>query len=116
MPLELRLRVLTECFHEGFQLNSIEEFRSTISAYHDSIGGIPVRSNQRVSALLSGSFSNRLTQPKYTLIWNVKLVIEFLETLTYDSDFSLIDLKSRLTMLLALTSAALASEILTKGI
>ena len=39
-----------------------------------------------------------------------------METLTYDSDFSLIDLKSKLTMLLGLTSAALASEILTKGI
>ena len=48
------LDFLTECFHEGFQYNTIAGFRSAISAYDDSIEDITIGSNPRVSALLSG--------------------------------------------------------------
>ena len=102
---------LTEYLHEGFQFNTIAGFRSTISAYHDPTGGIKVGSNPRVSALLSGIFNSRPLQPKYTFIWDVKRVIEFLTTLPYDSYLSLKDLTLKLAMLLPLTSAARASEI-----
>lgn len=70
-----------------------------------------VGSNPTVSALLSGIFSNRTPQLQFAFIWYVKEVIEFLTTLLYDNDLSLIDLKLKLTMLLALISAASASEI-----
>ena len=112
MPFDSHLRIfLTDCFHEGFQFNTIVGFRSAISAYHEPIGGITVGSNPRVSALLSGIFNSRSPQPKYTFIWGVKRVIEFLTTLPYDSDLSLKDLTLKLAMLLALTPAAKASEI-----
>ena len=110
-PLTHILDFLTECFHEGFQFNTIARFSSAIAAYHDPIGGITVGSNPRVSAFLSVIFNSRPPQPKYTFIWNVKRLIEFLTTLPYDSDLSLKDLTLKLTMLLALTSAARASEI-----
>ena len=110
-PLTHILDFLTECFHEGFQFNTIAGFRSAISAYHDPIEGITVGSDSRLSALLSGVSNSRPLQPNYTFIWNVKRVIEFLTTLPYDSDLSLQDLTLKLTMLLALTSAARASEI-----
>ena len=70
-----------------------------------------VGSNPTVSALLPGIFSNRTLQPQHAFIWYVKRVIEFLTTLLYDNHLSLIDLTLKLTMLLALTSAASASEI-----
>ena len=114
-PLTHILDFLTECFHEDFQFNTIAGFRSAISAYHDPIGRITVGSNSRVSALLSGIFNKRPPQPKYTFIWDVKRVIEFLTTLLYDSDHSLKDLTLKLTILLALTSAARASEICYLG-
>ena len=64
-----------------------------------------------MSALLPGIYKNRPPQPKYTFIWDVKQVIEFLTILSYDSDLSLKDLTLKLTVLLALTSATRASEI-----
>ena len=110
-PLTHILDFLTECFHEGFQFNAISGFRSAISSHHDSIGRITVGSNPRASALLSGIYNNKSPQPNYTFIWDLKQVIEFLITLPYDSDPSLRGLTLKLTMLLALASAARASEI-----
>ena len=110
-PLTHILDFLTDCFHEGFQFSTIAGFRSAFSAYHGPTRGITVGSNPRVPAHLSGIFNSRPPQPKYTFIWDVKRVIEFLKTLPYDSDLSLKDLTIKLTMLLTLTSAARASEI-----
>ena len=102
------LDFLTDCFHGGCQYNTIAGLRSAISAHHDPIEDITTGSNPRVSALLSGIYNNRSPQPKYTLIRDVKRVTEFLTTLPYYSDISLNDLTLKLTMLLALTSAARA--------
>ena len=102
------LDFLTDCFHGGCQYNTIAGLRSAISAHHDPTEDITTGSNPRVSALLSGIYNNRSPQPKYTLIRDVKRVTEFLTTLPYDSDISLNDLTLKLTMLLALTSAARA--------
>ena len=110
-PLTHTLDFLTECFHEGFQYNAIAGFRSAVSAYHDPIEGITIGLNPRVSALLPVIYKSTTPQPKYTFIWNVKRVIEFLTPLPYDSDLSLKDLTLKLTMFLALTSATRASEI-----
>ena len=105
------LDFLTERFHEVFQFNTIAGFRCAILAYHEHIGGITVGSKPRVSALLSGIYNNRHPQQKYTFIWDVKQVIEFLTTLPYDCDLSLKDLTLKLTMFLALTPATKVSEI-----
>ena len=105
------LDFLTDCFHGGCQYNTIAGLRSAISAHHDPIEDITTGSNPRVSALLSGIYNNKSPQPNYTFIWGLKQVIEFLTTLPCDSDPSPRDLTLKLTMLLALTSAARASEI-----
>ena len=64
-----------------------------------------------ISALLAGVYNIRPPQPRYTFIWDVKKVIDFLATLNSSRELKLEDLTLKLTMLLALTSAARASEI-----
>ena len=69
---------------------------SAISAYHDPIQGVSVGQNDRASACLSGIFNNRPKQPKYNFIWDVKKVLDFLLTLEYDKNLSLIRLTIKL--------------------
>ena len=60
MSFEECIDFLTDCFHEDYEYNTIAGFISAFSAYHNPIQGVSVRQNDRVSALLSGIFSNNL--------------------------------------------------------
>ena len=105
------LQFLTEYFNMGYEHSTIAGFRSAISAYHDSINGIPIGKEPRISVLLAGVYNIRPRQPRYTFIWDVKKVIDFLATLNSPRELNSKDLTLKLTMLLALTSATKASEI-----
>ena len=75
------LQSLTECFNMGYEHIAIAGFRSAISAYHGSINGIPIGKESRISALLASIYNIGPPQPRYTFIWDVKKVIDFLATL-----------------------------------
>ena len=105
------LQFLTKCFNMSYEHWTISGFRSGISAYCDPINGIPIWKESRLAALLVGFYNIRPPQPRYTFIWNVKKVIDFFATSNFPSELSLKDLTLKLTMLLALTSAATALEI-----
>ena len=60
---------------------------------------------------MAGVYNIRPPRPKYTFIWDVNKVIDFLATLNSPRELSLKDLTLKLIMLLALTSAARASKI-----
>ena len=74
------VQFLTECFPEGFKCNTIAEFRSTISAYHDPIQSISVDKHPVVSDLLTSIFNKKHPQPKLNFIWHVKKIVNFLLT------------------------------------
>ena len=82
------LRFLTKCFNMGYEHSTIAGFRSAISAYHDPINGIPIGKELRISALLAGVYNIRPPQPRYTFIWDVKKVIDFLTTLNSPRELS----------------------------
>ena len=50
-----------------------------ISAYHQIIDGKGVGSNDKVCKLLSGVFNLRPPQPKYTFIWDVQTILEYIK-------------------------------------
>ena len=64
----------------GYEHSTIAGFRSAISAYHDPINGIPIEKESRISDLLAGVYNIRPPQTRYTFIWDVKKVIDFLAT------------------------------------
>ena len=105
------LRFLTKCFNIGFEHCTISGFRSVILAYRDPINGIPIGKESWLAALLVAVYNIRPPQPRYTFIWDIEKVIDFLATSNFPSELSLKHLTLKLTMLLALTSAARASEI-----
>ena len=98
------MQFLTECFNVGYEHSTIAGFRSAISAFHDPINGIPVGKESRISALLAGVYNIRTSQPRYSFIWDVKKVIDYLATLNSPSELSLKVRTLKLTMSLALTS------------
>ena len=104
------MQFITECFHIGYEHCTIAGFRSTISAYHDPINGVAVAKKSRVTALLACVYNIRPPQPRYTFIWDVKKVIDFLVTLDSPNKLGFKDLTIKLTMLLALKSASRVLE------
>jgi len=101
---------LAELFDKGLEYNTITGYRLALSAYHEPIEGVAVGRHHKVSALLAGIHNKRFPRPKYLFIWDVEKVISYLTKLGI-SDLSDRLLTLKLTMLLALTSAARAHEI-----
>jgi len=99
-------------FDSGLACRTINSHRSAISAYHELVEGKPVGQHPRVCGLITGVFNQRPPQPRYTFVWDVECVINFIESSMANNDnLSNIDLSCKLTTLLALTSAMRAGSI-----
>lgn len=97
-------------FQRGLEYNTVSSYRSLISAFHEVIGSFIVGKHPHVTNLMTGIFSYRFPQPRYTFIWDVETVMNFLETLN-SNKIELQLLKYTLTILLALTGFARAYEM-----
>ena len=75
VPLSGILNYLSTLFEKGLQYRTINLHRSAISAYHNYVDGKPVGKHPRVCALLTGVFNQRPPQPRYTLVWDVEIVL-----------------------------------------
>ena len=103
------LDYLTDSNKHRLQYRTINNHRSTISAFHDQIQGKPVGKHPKMCALLAGFFNSSPPQPKYCFIWNVQTVIEFIrKEWGRNQELSNKFLTYKLTMLMALTSASRA--------
>ena len=58
----------------------MNSLRSAISAYHVHIDGKSVEKQQKVFALLAGIFNQRPPQPRYVVIWDVEIVLQYIRT------------------------------------
>ena len=104
------LEFLAELFTNGLAYNTICGYRSAISAYHDPIGPFSVGKHPRISSILTGIFNNRMPQPKYCFVWDVEVVLKYLDSLHTDK-LELKMLTYKTTMLLALAESSRAHEI-----
>ena len=89
----------------GLGYSSINTARSALSSFVCQIRGCSAGSLPSVRRLLKGIFNLRPSVPRYNCVWDVKLVLKYLETLSPLSDISLKDLTIKLTMLMVLLSA-----------
>ena len=78
---------------------------STANSYRSAISALNVGEHPEVCSLLAGIFNQRPPQPKYAFIWDVQIVIDFIEH-AWSINHALSDkqLTLKLTILLALTS------------
>ena len=75
------LDYLAELFDEGLAYRTINGACSAISAYHEKVEGTPVGKLPLVCSLLTGVFNKRPPLPRYTFIWDVQKVLNYLKCL-----------------------------------
>ena len=99
--------LLAKLLEQGYQYELVYSHRIAISAFHEGIDKKSIEENPQVSSLITGIFNQRQSQPRYTCIWDVQLVLDNLKK--HFPDYKkLIDtqLTLKVTILLALTSAS----------
>ena len=101
------LNYLAGLFEAKYQYSTICFHRSAISAFHYKIDNHSIGEHPDVSALITGVFNSRPPQPKYTFIWDVQNVLDYIkDNWANDSELSDKALTLKVTILLALTSAS----------
>lgn len=105
------LEFLSSLFSEGLEYSTINGYRSAISAYHERVEGSPIGQHPKICQLLSGVFNKRPPQPRYTVIWDVSKVVNYMSTLGSNENLSPKLLTLKLTTLLALLSSGRAHEL-----
>ena len=98
------LEFLTELYGLGLQYSALNTARSALSCVlyqgRSTIGTDPL-----ITRFMKGVFQTRPVKCKYKSVWDVNIVLSFIEKLGDNSGLSLKNLTLKLAMLVALTSA-----------
>lgn len=107
---------LAKMFDEGKEYNTINGYRSAISAFHLEIDGYKVGQHPNITRLMKGVFNKRPPLPKYSETWEVKKVLETIKTFGDNSEMDMKHLTLKLAMLMALSSAGRSSELISLSV
>lgn len=88
-------------FNDGLSYSRLNTARSALSSILPLIDGIPFGKHPLVIRFLKGVFESRPAMPRYTAVWDVNQVLDYLKTLSPVNEISLKSLTLKLTMLLA---------------
>ena len=112
MYLKWVLDFFAELLEQGYQYRSVCSHRSAISAFHQGIDGKCISENPQVSSLIRGIFNQKPPQLRYTCIWNVQLVLDYLKKDLPDNK-KLTDrqITLKVAILLGLSSASCAGGL-----
>ena len=106
------MEFLTSLYDLKLGYSSINTARGALSALNITLDGKLAGSHPLVIRFLKGVFNLRPPlQTKLSYIWDVSLVTEYLKKLSPVKELSLKDLTLKLTMLIALTTAARVQSI-----
>ena len=103
-PFEVNF--LAFLYEKGYEYGSINSHRSAISAYHVHIDNNPIGQHPRVCTLMTGIFNNRPPKPRYTFVWDIETVLNYLSELPDNLSLSIRVLSYKLSLLLSLTAAS----------
>ena len=70
---------LTELFNTGIGYSAINTARSALSTVLLNSAGVPIENCPDVKRFLKGVFELRPSMPKYTFIWDVEVILDFLK-------------------------------------
>lgn len=73
--------------------------------------GTPIGNAPTVCRFMKGIFELKPSKPKYSFVWDVKIVLEFLENLYPNNELGLKELTFKLVMLIALVTAQRAQTL-----
>lgn len=110
-PVTAILNFLSHLFSLGRSYRSLNVVRSAISAAHVPSLGIPIGRDPLVCRLLRGIRLQRPPGPRYSRLWDVALVLQFLRDWPTNTSLSLRQLSAKLTLLLCLVSFRRVSDV-----
>jgi hypothetical protein len=99
------LNFLTELVQLGMSYSTINSAKAALSTFLFLPGGLTVGSHPLMVRFGKGVFNLNPPMPKYSVIWDVRVVLNYLRALSPIAKLRLRDLSLKLTMLLALLSA-----------
>ena len=91
-------------YQQGLTYSAINTARSALSSYITLENGTCVGKQPLVSRLMNGVFQEKLPRPKYTEIWDVSIVLSYLQSLSPVDKLSLKELTLKLFVLILLVS------------
>ncbi len=99
------LEFLTELFYKyNLKYSALNTARSALSSFLVLDGVHTVGTHPLISRFMKGVFVERPAVPRYTVIWNVRVVLNYLRKFSPLESLGLRDLSYKLVMLLALTT------------
>ena len=105
------INFLSYIFHDGREYNTLNLYRSALSAYHPKIGSWKVGQHPQIIEFMRGVFNRRPPVPRYTDTWDVDQVLQYIKDMGGNRSLSDKSLTLKLTMLLGLTNVGRAQEI-----
>ena len=104
------INFLSEMFTSGLEYNTLGVYRSAISAFHDTVQGLPVGQHPRIATFMAGVDNLRPPQPKLTFVWDVEILENYLRGIK-DADLPWRDMNRKLVALLSLAEAKRAADL-----
>ena len=103
--------LLAELHSQGYQINSLNAYRSAISSVHDKVDDVDVCKHPLVARLLKGAFYARPPLPKYIGTWNVQVVLDHILLWDDIASLSLKLLTLKLVMLMSLARPSCSADL-----
>ena len=88
-PVEDIINFLAELFKDRYQYQSLNSYRSAISAIHSKVDGQPVSQYPLVTRMLQGVYNERHSLARYSTFWDVGVVLRYLRGLGENKVLSL---------------------------
>ena len=98
------LDFLTLLYQQGLTYSAINTARSALPSYITLENGTCVGKHPLVSRPMKGIFQEKPPRPKYTEIWDVSIVLSYLQSLSPVDRLSLKELSLKLLVLILLVS------------
>ena len=96
---------------QGYQYQSLNSYRSSISSVHEAADGVSVGTHPTVTRLLKGAFHLKPPLPRYSSFWDVGKVIDYFKSLKANEGLNLRQLTLKTAMPLALTRPSRSADL-----
>ena len=105
------LDFLTELYEQKLSYSAINSARSALSTFVDTNNDNTIGNSSIIKRFMKGLYHLNPPMPRYTEIWDVKIVLTYIQKLYPLKDLSLKDLTLKLVMLMALVTAQRAQTL-----
>lgn len=105
------LEFLSSLHLAGISFNTINIHRSMLSMTLDHIDGSPIGRHSLVVRLLKGCYNQNPPRPKYSALWDVETVFNFMRSSEDNLSLNISSLTKKLATLLAISTLLRSSEL-----